>query len=169
MTKILLKMITITVIVTIFFCGCTKKEFSNDKWRVKLISAEFNDKWRIFLPSRRQLTEDLYAVEWIGKTPLAIHLTLDYIGPTGTTRMPDIYVRTGDVKTKVHKIEISDDIKNKDKIDLIIRKDFYLEAGVEQNEKIFGEKGCVLLFDMDKDITYCSLMIDELPPILIKF
>jgi len=150
----------ITVIVTISFCGCAKKEFSNDKWRVKLISAEFL--------SAEKNYDELMINEVKHSEPLAICMTLDYIGPTRKTRMPEIYIRIGiDTRVKHYGI-VGLGGASEEKVDLILLNDDR-EVDVKQNEKIFGEKGCVLLFDMDKDITYCSLMIDELPPILIKF
>jgi hypothetical protein len=101
--------------------------------------------------------------------PLAIQLRLDYIGPSGKTRMPDIYVREGLEKTaRPYAAHCIDGKCDKEKISMLVKKDYYTEVEVKQGQLIFGEEGCILVFKASKDITRFGLVVDDLPPILIE-
>ena len=161
MSRTILKSLLLCIVISLLFFGCVKREFSNDTWCVEIVSYEF-------LKVDGEYNDLLLKLERKNE-PLAIQLKLDYIGPTGKTRMPDIYIREGLEKTVrpylAHSIAGKGD---KEKIAMLLKKDYYTEVEVKNGQQIFGEEGCILVFNSDKDITKFGLVVDNLPPILIK-
>jgi hypothetical protein len=161
MSRTILKSLFLCIVISFLFFGCVKKEFSNDTWRVEIVSYEF-------LKADGNY-DDPFLKSECKNEPLAIQLKLDYIGQSGKTRIPDIYIREGLEKTArpydAHGIDSKCD---KEKIAMLIKKDYYKEVEVKQGQMIFGEEGCILVFNANKELSRFGLVIDDLPPILIE-
>lgn len=157
------KIITLGVILAMvsLFAGCVKREFSNDKWKLTIVSFEFLKAGGDY--------EDPFLKSECANEPLAIHLKLDYIGPSGKRALPYIYLREGLEKTSraytAHAIDMKCD---EEKLNMLIKKDYYKEVDLVTGQQIFGEEGCILLFKADKTKTSFGLVVDDLQPILIK-
>jgi hypothetical protein len=161
MSRTILKSLLFCIVISLLFFGCQKKEFSNDTWRVKIVSYEF-------LKADGNYDDFLLKLERKNE-PLAIQLKLEYIGPTGKTKMPDIYIREGLEKTTRPYLAHGIDVKcDKEKIAMLLKKDYYTEVEVKNGQQIFGEEGCIFVFKASKDIAKFGLVVDDLPPILIE-
>jgi hypothetical protein len=161
MSRTILKSLFLCIVISFLFFGCVKKEFSNDTWRVKIVSYEF-------LKADGNY-DDPFLKSECKNEPLAIKLKLDYIGQSGKTRIPDIYIREGLNKTsRAYAAHGMDKSCDEGKLAMLIKKDYYKEVDMKQGQKIFGEEGCILLFKADKDRESFGFVVDDLQPILLE-
>lgn len=161
MSKKITVSLGICLALVCLFAGCIKREFSNDKWRVTVVSFEFLEADGDY--------DNPFLKEACKDEPLAIHMKLDYIGPSGMQRIPDIYLREGLEKTcRPFNAQGKDGKCDKEKLQMLVKKDYYKEVEMKTDQMIFGEEGCILLFKADKAVSSFGLVVDDLPPILIE-
>jgi hypothetical protein len=161
MSKKITMSLGICLVLVCFFAGCIKREFSNEKWRVTVVSFEF-------LEADGDYDNPFLKAECKNE-PLAIHLKLDYIGPSGMQRIPDIFIREGLEKTSRPYIAQGMDGKcDKEKMQMLVKKEYYKEVEMKTGQTIFGKEGCILLFRADKSVDAFGLVVDDLQPILIE-